>query len=702
MKWKMILRYLLPRWQRSRFANALLWFQVAAVLGGGFCSVAGADQRPNVVCIIVDDLNDLPLAPGGKPRIETPNIDRLARRGVSFTNAHCNDPICAPSRASMLFGLYPQTSGLYWFEKWKENGVLNRCVSLNQHMQQHGYGVFGCGKIYHGGQSDGAFDQRGPRPDVGPWPWDGSSKLNRLPHPAMMYLYDTDGDMDFKWEHHFGPLSMVPDWKPDPDAGIPGYKGWRMGNKPFRYNGDDDRDQLADELCAEWTSQIIRRDHDRPFAIFTGLVRTHTPLYAPQEYFDRFPLDSIELPVVTEGDLDDCATALADRSLYGFRRYKMLVRHQDRQLYKQWLQAYLACVAFVDDQVGKILDAIDASESRDNTIVLFTSDHGFHMGEKEFLYKQSLWDGATRIPLIVAGVKGMPAGVECDRPVSWIDLYPTLNELCGLPRDPNADRGGYKLEGHSLVPLVMDPNADWEGPKVAITALPGKDHSQHVRHGGTWFPHFSVRSQRYRYTLCSSGEEELYDFETDPHEWKNLASDPKFSEVKAELKEQLIALRDGANWTTFEDFHRWVYAAAKGGVSSAGGQLTLKGHAESYLATIDKYRNFEWQFEAKSADPRQLRVVYHAALDGNRLVGTVANVPPTASNLAGRAVEFHAEGWNRYRIRVVDGRCSVWINGRLHSDVVHANQDGAGKVGFDFPGAKQPDLSLRDCRLRKL
>lgn len=664
---------------------------------------AAAEKRPNVVVIIVDDLNDLPLAPNGKPVIKTPNIDRLARRGVTFTNAHCNDPICAPSRASMLFGLYPQTSGLYWFEKWKENGILNQCVSLNRHLQNNGYSVFGTGKIYHGGQSDGGFNERGPRADVGPWPWDGKSNQSHQPHPAMMYMYDTDGDMDYKWEHHFGPLSMVPDWKADEESGVPGYKGWRLYNKPFRYNSDDDRDKLSDELCTDWSRSIIERDHDQPFAIFTGLVRTHTPLYAPQEYFDRFPLELIELPQTIEGDLDDCADALADRSLYGFRRYKMLVRHKDRQLYKQWLQAYLACVSFVDDQVGRILDAVDASPDRDNTIVIFTSDHGFHMGEKEFLYKQSLWDGATRIPLIVAGVKGMPSGVTCDRPVSWIDLYPTLNELCDLPKEPNAASGGYELQGHSLVPLVMDPAGDWEGPDVAITALPGKDHSQHVRHGGTWFPHFSVRSARHRYTLCSSGEEELYDFKTDPYEWTNLASDSAYAAIKESLKSQLIELRDGPNWKSLRHLPQWTFGASKGGVSvDNDGTLSLNGHSSSYLATIGKFGNFEWEFDAKSPDAEHVRISYHARVQDNRVVGNVANVAPTKSNLEGVHAEFESGQWNRYRIRVVGGRCQVWMNGRLHSDVVDESNAGSGVIGFDFPGVAAPKLQIKRCRVRTL
>jgi arylsulfatase A-like enzyme len=534
------------------------------------------DQRPNVVFIIVDDLNDLPLAPHGKPAIATPNIDRLAQRGVSFTNAHTNDPICAPSRACMLFGLYPQSTGLYWFDNWRQNEILKQSVSLNRHLQENGYSVFGTGKVYHGGRGDNAFDEFGYRQEFGPWPWDGVSGQSFTPHPAMMYMYETDGDMDYKWEHHFGPLSMIPDWPADRANGIPGYKGWRLYGKPFRYENDEDRDLLSDELCAEWSKEIIERNHEKPYALFAGLVRTHTPLYAPDEYFERFPLDSIEVPETIANDLDDCADVLADRSLYGFRRYTMLVRHKDRQLYKQWLQAYLACVSFVDDQVGKILDAIDKSPERDNTIVVFTSDHGFHIGEKQFLYKQSLWDGATRVPLIVAGLEGMPQGVTCEHPVSLIDIYPTINELCRLPTEPNKNGNGYRLEGHSLRPLLESAAGDWTGPDVAITAIPGRDHSQLTRHQGTWFPHFSVRSKQFRYTLCANGEEELYDYETDPLEWENLASDPRYAETKASLKSQLIELRDGPHWDTLNEEDAWTFSEDQCNIKKVGHELHVR------------------------------------------------------------------------------------------------------------------------------
>ena len=443
----------------------------------------------------------------------------------------------------------------------------------------------------------------------------------------MMYMYDTDGDMDYKWEHHFGPLTMIPDWPADPPNGVPGYKGWRLNRKPFRYVNDQDRDLLADERCADWSAEVIGRKHDKPFAIFTGFVRAHTPLYAPQEYFDRFPLDSIELPETIANDLDDCATPLADRTLYGFRRYDMLFKHDDPQLYRKWLQAYMACVSFVDDQVGKVLDAVDKRPDRDNTIVIFTSDHGFHVGEKEFLYKQSLWDGATRIPFIIAGVKGQKQGATCHHPVSLVDIYPTINELCRVSAEPNVDAknprsNNMPLQGHSLRGFLQRPDSEsaWTGPDFAITALPGKDHSQHKLHRGTWFPHFSVRSRHHRYTLCSNGEEELYDYQSDPREWKNLAADPAYADIKAELRKRLEHTRDDGTGERFANFKLQHSEGAT--VNVVGGEapfsrpdMTFSGDSQFYLSSGSVSPNFRLQFELKSDNSDKFRIQYRVPED---------------------------------------------------------------------------------------
>ncbi|MDA0350162.1 MAG: sulfatase-like hydrolase/transferase [Verrucomicrobia bacterium] len=652
-------------------------------------------QKPNVVFIIVDDLNDMPLQPGGKPLVPTPNIDRLKERGVSFTNAHTNDPLCAPSRASMLFGLYPQTTSLYWFEDWRDNGILKESVSLHDNLRNGGYAVFGTGKIYHGSQT-GLFDEYGHNGDVGPWPWDGQSTNFRLPHPQQLYLYHgPDSDMDYQWEHVFGPLSDVPVWPADVANGIPGYTGWRLFGKPWKYVNDQNRDPMADELGAQWSKEIINRDHSKPFALFTGLIRTHTPLYAPKNYFDRFPLDTIKLPQVDPNDLDDVAEALGNEALYGFRRYKMLVRHEGKDLLRHWLQAYMACVSFIDDQVGTILDAVDASPYRDNTIVIFTSDHGFHVGEKGFLYKGSLWEPSTRIPFIVAGVPGAPEGVVCDQPVSLIDMYPTFNELCGLSKYPNEGGNGYELEGHSLVPLIKNPGTEaWTGPDVAITALPGKDHMLHADYEGSLYPHFSVRSKRWRYSLTSNGGEELYDHHNDPLEWKNLANDPELAFVKSGLKAELIELREGDKWESLNQLSSWTMPSGMGESSQSQGEIRLLGTASFDLSTSKDYEDFEFEADLKTSNDNSFRIAYRGSF------GNGVSTPVVGKDVAGHA-HFQNGEWNRYRIRVHDDRHQVWINNRVVSDLKIDSLTSTGALRIIYPGGGR-SLQLRNARIREL
>ena len=391
-----------------------------------------------------------------------PNFDRLAARGVSFTNAHCNDPICAPSRSSMLTGLYPQTSSLYWFEDYRDNAILSKSVTLTEHLATGGYGVYTTGKIYHGNQDpNGFYAGRGLGGNIGPWPWDGRKETQRgfIPHPQQMYFYadDADPDMDYQWEHTFGPLSSVPHYAADSDKGIPGYHGWTLSGKPWRYESDDDRDSMPDETNADWAAEVFKRPHkNKPFAMFTGFSRTHTPLYAPKKYFDMFPLDGIDVPkAYLEGDLEDCAPSLANKSLYAFRRYQMLFHHREHpQLYKQWLQAYMACVAFIDDQVGTVLDALETSPHADDTVVILTSDHGFHVGGKK-LSTNRLFGTVARVSRSLSpGLRECPNGVTCHQPISLIDVYPTFIDLCSLPKDPHKGRSGYPLDGHSIKPLI--------------------------------------------------------------------------------------------------------------------------------------------------------------------------------------------------------------------------------------------------------
>jgi arylsulfatase A-like enzyme len=327
-------------------------------------------------------------------------------------------------------------------------------------------------------------------------------------------------------------LSDVPSYGPDAVSGTAGYKGWWLYKRPYRYVNEDDRDRMPDELCADWAAEVLGARRERPFFLGVGFSRPHIPLYAPKKYFDMFPVQQIQLPPYLSNDTDDCARALLLADAKGLEKFRLLHAAGGEMMWKHWIQAYLACVAFVDDQVGKVLRALEAGPHAKNTIVILTSDHGFHMGEKDYIFKNSLWEESTRVPLVVAVPDGRGAGRRCETPVSLIDMYPSVLDLCGLEGDPNAGRGGRALEGHSIRPLLEDPqNGKWDGPPVALTQLGGGDAA-----------HFSVRSRRWRFTLCGSGEEELYDHSADPHEWKNLAAEPAHERTKQELKRELLRI----------------------------------------------------------------------------------------------------------------------------------------------------------------
>lgn len=478
------------------------------------------EQPPNVLFIICDDLNTVVYHPADKPRAQCPNIDALRERAVTFTRAYANDPLCGPSRASMMSGMMPHRSNLTWFEPWRDNEMLRSSVHLLHHFKNNGYRVFGTGKLYHNGEEDySVYDAFGPTANFGPFPWKGvGSPL--VAHPAMTYLFD-DFAIPHHWEQTFGRLSDVPEWEADSAAGVPGYRGWRLSGQPFRYESATDRDSLPDEMYANFARQILAQEHTEPFFLGVGFCRPHTPLYVPDNYFDRFPLDEIVLPRTIDNDLADCAPQLADTTLYGFRRYQWLRQPGNDQLLKRWVQAYLASVAFVDEQVGKVLTALAQSPYADNTIVILTSDHGFHMGEKEFLYKQSAWSEAAQIPLVIAG-PGI-GRAECDQPVSLVDIYPTLIEACDLPPDPNRTGNGVALDGTSMIPLLRPATGAWAGPDYALTLVPGEDHTTIETLTAKPDPHYALSQRDWRYIQTADGGEELYHVQQDPNEWRNLA-----------------------------------------------------------------------------------------------------------------------------------------------------------------------------------
>ena len=263
----------------------------------------------------------------------------------------------------------------------------------------------------HNGQEDyDLYDEFGWEPSFGPFPWDGGTDDWDY-HPKMEHLFEGHEDVRSRWSHTFGRLSEIPEWGSGPGGDPPGYEGWRLYGEPFSYDGPDDRDLLPDERSANWAAERLRREHDSPFLVAVGFNRPHAPLYAPDEYFDRFPLDELELPGEQSwpSDVPDIAAEIYG---YGRERFRILDDAGGDDLRKQWLQAYLACVAFVDDQLGTVLDALEDGPNADDTVVVFTSDNGFHMGEKGMLYKKTLYDEATRVPLLVSG-PGVLALARC-------------------------------------------------------------------------------------------------------------------------------------------------------------------------------------------------------------------------------------------------------------------------------------------------
>ena len=423
-------------------------------------------KRPNVLFIAIDDLNDWIGCLGGHPDVRTPNLDRLAARGVLFTNAHCSAPACNPSRASLMTGILPSTSGVYHNPNpWRRSPVLKDAVTIPQHFMAHGYRAVGGGKIYHGGFPDPPSwqeyfpSQQKNKPDD---PMPDSRPLNGIPKTA-----------------HF-------DWGPV----------------------DVDDPAMGDRKVAEWAISELNKQHDKPFFLGCGFFRPHLPWYVPKKYFDLYPADKVTLPNVKEDDLDDVPPI-------GRKMAKPQGDHRKVIEHRQWrkaVQGYLASITFVDTCVGRVLDAFDRSRYTDNTIIVLWSDHGWHLGEKLHWRKFSLWEEATHNVLMVVAPGVTRPRQRCARPVTMLDIYPTLIDLCGLKKKP-------ELQGQSLVPLLRDPAADRRRP--ALTTHGRENHS--------------LRTERWRYVRYSDGTEELYDHDNDEMEWTNLAGDPTYANVKRQL-----------------------------------------------------------------------------------------------------------------------------------------------------------------------
>jgi len=494
------------------------------------------DDRPNVLLIVCDDLNDYITGMDGHPQARTPHVAKLAASGVSFEHAYSNNPVCAPSRASFLTGIYPHTSMNLFWDVWHENPVLGNSKSLMEHFGDNGYHVAGSGKLMHH-HLRSVWSEFKHKADYGPFVYDGEE---RVAHPSVPEPFRSIGPVDGS----FAPLSDLPY-----GADAEGDKGWIYGRwdktERFDYLDEEHRDPTPDERNAAWAAERIKafaeNDDGKPFFLAVGFIRPHTPLHVPKRFFDMFPRETLELPVIKANDADDCHyTDVFDQDQKGLKYFRLL-----RESYPTlgegigaFTQAYLASVAAVDECIRQVIEAVDSSPIRNNTIIVLTSDHGWNMGEKDYLFKNARWEESTRVPLIIRAPGVSSEGRVAKQPVSLIDVYPTLVDLCGLEGDTRKNDRGARLDGYSLRPLLEDPSGTWDGPDAALTMVFGGAGTA----GDLAKQHWSVRTERWRYILYSNGAEELYDHDSDPNEWDNMADAPEHRQAKEQLRDRVMAM----------------------------------------------------------------------------------------------------------------------------------------------------------------
>ena len=494
-------------------------------------------RKPNVVLIVCDDLNDYVTGMKGHPQARTPHIARLASSGVAFKRAYSNNPICAPSRSSFLTGIYPHTSKNLFWDKWFENPVLKNSRSIMEYFRDNGYHVAGSGKLMHH-HLPSVWSEFEHKADYGPFVYDGK---NRVAHPSVPQPFGSIGHVDGS----FAPLSDLP-YGPNPE----GNKGWIYGtwNKVNKYNyvNEDNRDPTPDERNAAWAANKIKefakQENGKPFFLGVGFIRPHTPLHVPKRFFDMFPKDSVRIPVIKPNDAEDCHYKdVFNSSVKGLKYFRLLKEsYPDLESgLKAFTQAYLASVAAVDECIGRVVEAVDKSPFKDNTIIVVTSDHGWNMGEKDYLFKNALWEESTRVPLVIRAPGMAVSGGIAEHPVSLIDIYPTLVDLCGIEGDTRKNSIGAKLDGYSLRPFLEKPKSEiWDGPDAALTMI----YAGKGTEGDPTRQHWSVRTKRWRYILYNNGSEELYDHDADPYEWTNLSGDARYGKIKADMKALLFKM----------------------------------------------------------------------------------------------------------------------------------------------------------------
>jgi len=447
-------------------------------------------KKWNVLFIAVDDLNDWSSLYGGP--IQLPHIGRMAERGIFFDHAYCPSPACNPSRVAVLTGLRTSSTGVYGNKTdWRK--ALPDAMTIPQHFMENGYWVEGAGKVFHHHYNNAFHDDAS---------FHRFFKLREDPYP----------------EKH---LNGIENWI--------GGRGNGPTSKPFDWGKwPEDENLTPDVQTVDYTIQFLQEEHTRPFFFAAGIFRPHSPWFAPAEFFEQYPLSGLAMPEVLEGDLDDLPPGgiqmLKDGKPFIYETITANGQLSDAT------PAYQACATFADSQIGRLLDALEQSSYKDNTIIVLWSDHGFHLGEKKHWEKFALWEKTTLTPFIIVAPGTIEPGAVCHVPVSLLDLYPTLIELCGLTER-------RELEGISLLPLLDNPESEWDRP-----ALMTYGQGNHA-----------VRSGRWRYIRYADGSEELYDHDSDPNEWHNLAGQAEMIQIMKELRTWL----PDKNAKPAEDMEAW-------------------------------------------------------------------------------------------------------------------------------------------------
>ncbi len=490
-------------------------------------------KRPNILFITIDDMNDWAgYLEHSHPDTQTPNLDRLASRGVAFQNGYCNAIMSNPSRTSLLSGLYPATSGIYNNAAYcKRSPALKEVVTMVEHLKSNGYHTVNIGKLYHGSNRS----------------WGEADIADAAKYDHIWSEYDDRKKVQKEYQKRY--VAQNPDKRVGMlNTGKAHAKATGYYNSGIPYSEDHIK-AIDGGSTLDWGAHPCENEYfyatilpiqtvnslqqasakegeykDKPFFISCGLGKPHLSWYAPEDNFAKFPIDQVQCINEAE-ELADCddlptearAVSEIDKS-YKNSKFHLLKKYNKTQ---EATAAYLACINYVDYSVGMILDAYDAmdKETRDNTIIFLMSDHGFHVGEKARYGKGSLWEETCRIPFIVVAPGITESNSNCYSPVSFIDIYPTIVELAGL-QSP-----AHKLEGRAMVPVLKEVKTKWDYP--AITSLNQGSHT--------------VRTSEWRFTQYPDGGQELYDHrnEVDQAERVNLANDPKYSKVVEKMKAML-------------------------------------------------------------------------------------------------------------------------------------------------------------------